>query len=78
MKEVCLKIKGMHCEGCSTRLEKVLNNQDGVEEAKVSLEKAEANIKFDETQTSVDELKEAVEDAGFEAEYVKFGQKGHS
>lgn len=68
MKEVSLKIKGMHCEGCSTRLEKVLNNQDGVEEAKVSLEKAEANIKFDETQTSVDELKEAVEDAGFEAE----------
>ena len=68
MKEVVLKIKGMHCEGCSTRLEKVLNNQDGVEEAKVSLEKAEANIKFDETQTGVDELKEAVEDAGFEAE----------
>ena len=28
MKEVCLKIKGMHCEGCSTRLTKVLNNQD--------------------------------------------------
>ena len=68
MKEVVLKIKGMHCEGCSTRLEKVLNNQDGVEDAKVSLEKAKANIKFDETQTSVDELKEAVEDAGFEAE----------
>ena len=68
MKEVVLKIKGMHCEGCSTRWEKVLNNQDGVEEAKVSLEKAEANIKFDETLTGVDELKEAIEDAGFEAE----------
>ena len=68
MKEVVLKIKGMHCEGCSTRLEKVLNNQDGVEEAKVSIEKAEANIKFDETLTGVDELKEAIEDAGFEAE----------
>ena len=68
MKEVVLKIKGMHCEGCSTRLEKVLNNQDGVEDAKVSLEKAEASIKFDETLTGVDELKEAVEDAGFEAE----------
>lgn len=68
MKEVCLKIKGMHCEGCSTRLTKVLNNQDGVEEAKVSLEKAEANIKFDDSQIGVDELKEAVEDAGFEAE----------
>ena len=68
MKEVCLKIKGMHCEGCSTRLEKVLNNQDGVEEAKVSLEKAEATIKFDDSQIGLEELKEAVEDAGFEAE----------
>ena len=43
-------------------------SQDGVEEAKVSLEKAEANIKFDDSQIGVDELKEAVEDAGFEAE----------
>ena len=68
MKEVCLKIKGMYCEGCSTRLERVLNNQDGVEKAKVSLENAEADIKFDDSQISVDELKEAVEDAGFEAE----------
>ena len=68
MKEVCLKIKGMHCEGCSTRLEKVLNNQDGVEAANVSLEKAEANVKFDESKIGENELKEAVEDAGFEAE----------
>ena len=26
MKEVKLNIEGMHCTGCSTRLEKVLNN----------------------------------------------------
>ena len=68
MKDVILKIKGMHCEGCSTRLVKILNNQDGVGEAKVSLEKAEANIKFDESKISIEELKEVVEDAGFEAE----------
>ena len=68
MKEVVLKIKGMHCEGCSTRLEKVLNNQDGVEEANVSLEDAKADVKYDENQIGLDELKEAIEDAGFEAE----------
>ena len=67
MKEVKLNITGMHCEGCSTRLQKVLNNQDGVEDAKVSLEDKEAVVKFDESQTNVDALKEAVEDAGFEA-----------
>ena len=31
MKETNLKIEGMHCAGCSTRLEKVLNNLEGVE-----------------------------------------------
>ena len=50
MKEVKLNIEGMHCTGCSTRLEKVLNNVDGVEDAKVSLEEKKADIKYDETQ----------------------------
>lgn len=68
MKELSLKIKGMHCTGCSTRLEKVLNNQDGVEDAKVSFEEAKAEIKFDESQISLEEIKEAISDAGFEAE----------
>lgn len=68
MKELSLKIKGMHCTGCSTRLEKVLNNQDGVEVAKVSFEEAKAEIKFDENQISLEEIKEVIVDAGFEAE----------
>ena len=65
MKEVKLNIEGMHCTGCSTRLEKVLNNVDGVESEKVSLEEKKADIKYDETQISEKELIEAVEDAGF-------------
>ncbi len=67
MKEVKLNIEGMHCTGCSTRLEKVLNNVDGVESAKVSLEEKIADIKYDETQVSEKELIEAIEDAGFKA-----------
>ncbi len=67
MKEVKLNIEGMHCTGCSTRLEKVLNNVDGVEGAKVSLEEKKADIKYDETQVSEKELIEAVDDAGFKA-----------
>ncbi len=70
MKEVKLNIEGMHCTGCSTRLEKVLNNVDGVEGAKVSLEEKKADIKYDETQVSEKELIEAVEDAGFKAIYI--------
>ncbi len=67
MKEVKLNIEGMHCTGCSTRLEKVLNNVDGVKGAKVSLEEKKADIKYDETQVNEKELIEVVEDAGFKA-----------
>lgn len=66
MKETNLKIEGMHCAGCSTRLEKVLNNLEGVETAKVSLEERKATIKYDETKINIENIKETIEDAGFE------------
>ena len=56
MKEIVLKIEGMHCNGCSTRLERVLNNLEGVNKAKVELEKAEAKIEFDETKISIEKI----------------------
>ena len=64
MKETNLKIEGMHCAGCSTRLEKVLNNLEGVKIAKVSLEEKKATIKYDETKISLENIKESIEDAG--------------
>ena len=68
MKEINLKIEGMHCAGCSTRLEKVLNNLDGVEKAQVSLEEKKATIKYDETKINIDNIKNEIEDAGFKGE----------
>ena len=66
--KICLKIKGMHCEGCSRRLEKVLNAQNGVKDARVSSEEEKSDIEYDENLISVEELKEVVEDAGFDVE----------
>ena len=68
MIETNLKIEGMHCAGCSTRLEKVLNNLEGVEIAKVSLEEKKATIKYDETKINIENIKEAIEDTGFKGE----------
>lgn len=68
MKETNLKIEGMHCAGCSTRLERVLNNLEGVETAHVSLEEKKATIKYDETKISLESIKEVIEDAGFKGE----------
>lgn len=68
MKETNLKIEGMHCTGCSARLEKVLNNLEGVEKAQVSLQEKKATIKYDENKISLKSIKEAIEDAGFKGE----------
>ena len=68
MKETNLKIEGMHCAGCSTRLEKVLNNLEGVEKAQVSLQEKKETIKYDENKISLESIKEAIEDAGFKGE----------
>ena len=68
MKEIKLKIEGMHCTGCSNRLEKVLNNSEGVEKATVSFEQKEATITYNENQTSIEKIKEDIQDAGFKGE----------
>lgn len=66
MKKVEIKVEGMHCEGCSKRLTKVLNNIEGVNNAEVSLENKLANIEYDETIADIEDFYEAIEDAGFE------------
>lgn len=68
MKEIKLKIEGMHCTGCSNRLEKVLNNTDGVEKATVSLEEKQAIITYNESQIDIEKIKQAIQDAGFRGE----------
>ena len=66
MKKVEIKIEGMHCEGCSKRLTKVLSNVEGVNMAEVSLENKLADIEYDETIAKIEDFYEAIEDAGFE------------
>ena len=66
MKKIEIKVEGMHCEGCSKRLTKVLSNVDGVSFAEVSLEDKLAKIEYDENIATVEKLEESIEDAGFE------------
>lgn len=67
MKKIVLGIEGMYCDGCVNRLTKVLKALDGVVDAKVSLENKSAEIEYDENELELDDIKQAVSDAGFEA-----------
>lgn len=63
MKKV-LTIEGLKCNHCSSRLEKVLNNVEGIK-ASVILEEKKAYLELSKEFTN-DELSEIVDDAGFE------------
>ena len=60
-----LKVEGMHCASCVSAVEKSLNNREGVQEASVNLATESATIAFNEEQISEEDLREAVEAAGY-------------
>lgn len=66
METTVLKIEGMTCGGCVASVTRVLQAVPGVGHADVSLEQKQATVEHDATLASVDQLRQAVEDAGFE------------
>jgi copper chaperone len=67
MEKVEFKVEGMDCGGCVKSVTRMLNGVAGVSSVDVSLEEARAKVEFDPAQTTVPELKRAVERAGFKA-----------
>ncbi len=57
---------GMGCAGCAAKIDKLLNKQDGVEQANVNYSTATAFIEFDPLKTSPEALKHIVCDAGYD------------
>lgn len=64
MKKI-MEIKGMSCEHCQARVEKVLNSIDGVD-AKVELKKNRAVVNLKNDSISDQILKDTVTEAGYE------------
>jgi len=60
-----LKIQGMTCAACATRIEKGLSNMPGVKLANVNLAMERAKIEFDETKVSLRDLEQKIEDIGY-------------
>ena len=67
METTTIKVGGMSCGGCVKSITGVLTALDGVAKAEVSLEQARAVVEFDAAKVTLDQLKGAIEDAGFDA-----------
>jgi Cu+-exporting ATPase len=60
-------VEGMTCASCVNRIERYLRKVDGVVEANVNLATESASVQYDPARVKLDDLRSAVEAAGYEA-----------
>ena len=67
MKEINLKVNGMHCEGCENRIKNSLSTIDGIDEVTANHIYGTVVIKINKN-VDLEKIKETIEDLGFEIE----------
>lgn len=65
MESVTLKVEGMHCTGCASTIQTLLQRNEGVKKASASFEAGEARVLYDPAAVSEDQLTGVVEKAGY-------------
>lgn len=74
MTQTTFQIGGMTCAACSAANERAIGKLDGVEHAEVNLATEKASVSYDETVTTLEQIKQAVVDAGY---FIVDGSKGN-
>lgn len=64
-KTVTLSVPGMTCSACPITVKKALTKVEGVTRAKISFDKREATVTFDDTKANIRTLTKATSDAGY-------------
>ena len=67
MKTIILSIEGMSCSACSNGIEKYLNKQNGIFDAKVNLVMANATITYDEKILDIPKIEKYIEKSGYKS-----------
>lgn len=67
MKIIILSIGGMSCSACSNGIEKYLNKQNGIFDAKVNLVMANATITYDEKILDIPKIEKYIEKSGYKS-----------
>jgi len=62
---ITLDIKGMTCTGCETTVKNAASSVDGVLEAEASYDTGQAIIKYDQSKTTLQDIKAAINATGF-------------
>jgi copper chaperone len=68
MQTVTLNVQGMSCGHCVKAIEGSVGQLEGVKQVNVKLDEAVVEVAFTESEVSLDKIKEAIEDQGYEVE----------
>jgi len=63
---ITLHVQGMTCEHCKMAVTNALKELDGVKNVEVHLQEGTVDVDYDETKVSVEKLKEAIEEQGYD------------
>ncbi len=66
-----IRVTGMTCGGCTNNVTRALKAIPGVGDVNVSLAAGEAKVQYDERRASPEQLKSAVENAGYGVDVAK-------
>ena len=65
MKETTFEVPDMSCAHCKAAVERELNKLPGVEHANANVEKGSVEVRYDEGSVGTEQLKKAIEEAGY-------------
>lgn len=65
MNNVTFKVEGMHCTGCASTIQMLLQRQSGVRRASADFDSGEARVLYDPAAVSEDDLVATIEKAGY-------------
>ncbi|WP_341301107.1 copper chaperone CopZ [Lysinibacillus sp. FSL H8-0500] len=66
MQNITLNVQGMSCGHCVNAVEKSVGALAGVEQVTVHLAEGSVDVAFDDTQVSVEQIKETIDDQGYD------------
>ena len=61
-----IKVNGMHCNSCVLAVQNSLEDVDGIYSATADLESGKVKLELNSDEVSIEDVDEAVKDAGFE------------
>lgn len=66
MRQESLKVDGMTCQHCVQTITDALQKITGLNSVEVDLDKKEVGVKFNENETSLQEISDKIIEVGFE------------